>query len=100
MRGFAHKAALWIFISRQFVRSDFATTAASWLEDKIMEIGADNVAAFVAEPIQGQEVIIPPAGYLTKVEAICRAHDILFIADEVITGFGRTGIGLPVIIMV
>ena len=72
--------------------ADFAITAASWLEDKIIEIGADKVAAFIAEPIQGAGgVIIPPAGYLNKVEAICQAHDILFIVDEVITGFGRTG---------
>jgi len=72
--------------------ADFAATAAGWLEDKINEVGADKVAAFVAEPIQGAGgVIIPPAGYLTQVEAICRKHDILFIADEVITGFGRTG---------
>ncbi len=70
----------------------FAATAASWLEDKIAEIGAENIAAFVAEPIQGAGgVIIPPEGYLQLVQAICRKHDILFIADEVITGFGRTG---------
>jgi len=72
--------------------ADFAAEAANWLDDKINEIGADKVAAFIAEPIQGAGgVIIPPAGYLNQVEAICRAHDILFIADEVITGFGRTG---------
>lgn len=70
----------------------FATQAASWLEDKIAEIGADHVAAFIAEPIQGAGgVIIPPAGYLKQVEAICRKHDVLLIVDEVITGFGRTG---------
>ncbi len=72
--------------------SDFATKAAGWLDEKINEIGAHRVAAFIAEPIQGAGgVIIPPAGYLNQVEAICRAHDILFIVDEVITGFGRTG---------
>ena len=66
--------------------------AASWLEDKINEIGADHIAAFIAEPIQGAGgVILPPEGYLNHVETICRKHDILFVVDEVITGFGRTG---------
>ena len=70
----------------------FAKTASSWLEDKILEIGAEKIAAFVAEPIQGAGgVIIPPKGYFEHIQAICKRHDILFIADEVITGFGRTG---------
>ena len=70
----------------------FAANAASWLEDRILEVGADRVAAFVAEPVQGAGgVIVPPDGYFTYIEAICRKHDILFIVDEVITGFGRTG---------
>lgn len=70
----------------------FAANAASWLEDKIIEIGADKVAAFVAEPVQGAGgVIVPPEGYFEHIQDICRRHDILFIADEVITGFGRTG---------
>ena len=72
--------------------AEFAANAASWLEDKIIEIGASNVAAFVAEPIQGAGgVIVPPAGYFKHIQEICRRHDILFVADEVITGFGRTG---------
>ena len=72
--------------------AEFAANAASWLEDKIAEVGADKVAAFVAEPVQGAGgVIVPPAGYFQHVQDICRRHDILFIADEVITGFGRTG---------
>lgn len=70
----------------------FAQTAASWLEDEIIKQGADKVAAFIAEPIQGAGgVIIPPPGYFEHIQAICRKYDILFIADEVITGFGRTG---------
>ncbi len=70
----------------------FAATAAGWLEDKINAVGKDRVAAFIAEPVQGAGgVIIPPNGYLNHVEEICRKHDILFILDEVITGFGRTG---------
>jgi putrescine aminotransferase len=91
--GFVHIKPPYGFLHQgNMSEADFAITAASWLEDKIIEIGADKVAAFIAEPIQGAGgVIIPPAGYLNKVEAICQAHDILFIVDEVITGFGRTG---------
>jgi putrescine aminotransferase len=70
----------------------FADVSAGWLEDRILELGADNVAAFIAEPIQGAGgVIIPPAGYFDRIQEICRKHNILFIADEVITGYGRTG---------
>lgn len=70
----------------------FAETSASWLEAAIIDHGADNIAAFIAEPIQGAGgVIIPPKGYFDHIQDICRKHDILFIADEVITGYGRTG---------
>ena len=70
----------------------FAEIAASWLEEKIIEFGADKVAAFIAEPIQGAGgVIIPPNNYFSLIQEICKKHDILFIVDEVITGFGRTG---------
>ena len=70
----------------------FAATAAGWLEEAILAHGADKIAAFIAEPIQGAGgVIIPPQGYFEHIQEICRKHDILFIADEVITGFGRTG---------
>jgi len=59
---------------------------------KIRELGAANVAAFVAEPIQGAGgVVVPPAGYLPRMLEVCRAHGILFIADEVVTAFGRIG---------
>lgn len=62
------------------------------LRAKIAETGADRVAAFYAEPIQGSGgVIVPPAGWLAAMRAVCAEHGILFIADEVITGFGRTG---------
>lgn len=71
---------------------DFGKLAASWIEDKILEVGADKIAAFVGEPIQGAGgVIIPPASYWPEVERICRKYDILLVADEVICGFGRTG---------
>jgi adenosylmethionine-8-amino-7-oxononanoate aminotransferase len=67
-------------------------TDAEALEAEILHLGADRVAAVFAEPIIGTGgVILPPPGYLQRVEEICRTHDVLFIADEVITGFGRTG---------
>ena len=91
--GFAHIRPPYGFLHQgNQDEAEFAANAASWLEDKIIEIGASNVAAFVAEPIQGAGgVIVPPAGYFKHIQAICRRHDILFVADEVITGFGRTG---------
>lgn len=62
------------------------------LEEMIAREGADTIAAFIAEPIMGTGgVFIPPLGYFTRVQEILNANDILFIADEVITGFGRTG---------
>ena len=62
------------------------------LEDLITSEGAETIAAFIAEPVQGAGgVIIPPAGYFERVQAVLKRHDILFIADEVITGFGRLG---------
>ena len=73
-------------------RDDFGLLAASWLEDKIEELGANKVAAFIGEPIQGAGgVIIPPASYWPEVQRICDRHGILLASDEVITGFGRTG---------
>jgi putrescine aminotransferase len=73
-------------------REAFGLQAAHWLEQKILEIGADKVAAFIGEPIQGAGgVIIPPSTYWPEVERICRQHGVLLVADEVITGFGRTG---------
>jgi putrescine---pyruvate transaminase len=58
----------------------------------IEQIGAERVAAFFCEPVIGAGgVYFPPAGYLTQVQQICREQDVLFVADEVITGFGRTG---------
>lgn len=62
------------------------------LRAKVAEIGAENVAAFFAEPVQGSAgVIIPPGGWLKAIRAACTDLDILFVADEVITGFCRTG---------
>ncbi|MFK0687689.1 aspartate aminotransferase family protein [Mesorhizobium sp. IMUNJ 23033] len=62
------------------------------LKAKIEEIGPDRVAAFYAEPIQGSGgVIVPPKGWIKAIRELCKEYGILFIADEVITGFGRTG---------
>ncbi len=73
-------------------REAFATRAAQDLEDRILRIGPEKVAAFIGEPVQGAGgVIIPPIGYWPRIEAICRRYGILLIADEVICGFGRLG---------
>lgn len=70
----------------------FGIWAAEQLEKKILEVGEENVAAFIAEPIQGAGgVIIPPESYWPKVKEVLARYDILFVADEVICGFGRTG---------
>ena len=66
--------------------------AARELEEAILREGADTVAAFIAEPIiGGGGVIVPPDDYFPRIREICTKHDVLFIADEVITGFCRTG---------
>ncbi len=71
---------------------DFGLMIAKKLEDKILEIGADRVASFSAEPVQGAGgLLIPPAGYWPEVQRICRKYDVLLHADEVVTGFGRLG---------
>jgi 4-aminobutyrate--pyruvate transaminase len=62
------------------------------LEEMILQHGADTIAAFIAEPIQGSGgVVIPPETYFPKLQALLRKHEILLLADEIITGFGRTG---------
>jgi putrescine aminotransferase len=62
------------------------------LAEAIERLGADRVAAFVCEPVVGAGgVLPPPAGYLERVQQICRTNDVLLVADEVITGFGRLG---------
>ena len=66
--------------------------AARMLEETILREGPDTVAALIAEPVQGAGgIIVPPDDYFPRVREICTKHDVLFIADEVITGFGRTG---------
>ena len=71
---------------------EFGLKAANALEKKIQELGADRVAAFIGEPVQGAGgVIIPPENYWGEIQRICRKHDVLLVVDEVICGFGRTG---------
>jgi putrescine---pyruvate transaminase len=70
----------------------FAARAAGALEQRILELGPERVAAFIGEPVQGAGgVIIPPRGYWERVGAICRKYGILLVCDEVICGFGRLG---------
>ncbi len=71
---------------------DFATRLAEELEELIVAEGPDTVAAFFAEPVMGAGgVIVPPATYFEKIQAVLRKYDVLLVADEVICGFGRTG---------
>ncbi|MEI6803760.1 MAG: aspartate aminotransferase family protein [Burkholderiales bacterium] len=70
----------------------FGLRAAGWLEEKILELGADKVAAFIAEPVQGAGgVIIPPSTYWPEIQRIVDKYGILLISDEVICAFGRLG---------
>ena len=62
------------------------------LENMILEVGPDKVAAFIAEPVLASGgVIVPPEGYHQGCLEICRKYDVLYISDEVVTGFGRLG---------
>ena len=71
---------------------EFATRLASELDELIQQEGPDTVAAFIAEPVMGAGgVVVPPESYFRKIQDVLNKYDILFIADEVICGFGRTG---------
>jgi putrescine aminotransferase len=73
-------------------KQEFGLKVARQLEEKILQLGLDRVAAFIAEPIQGAGgVIIPPDSYWPEIQRICDKYGILLIVDEVICGFGRTG---------
>lgn len=91
--GFAHiNQPYWYGEGGTMSPDDFGKLIAQTLEQKIIELGAENVAAFIGEPIQGAGgVIIPPMTYWPAIQEICRKYDLLLIADEVICGFGRTG---------
>jgi putrescine---pyruvate transaminase len=91
--GFLHIAAPDPY---RFVNPDPAISlgvaAANELEAAILREGPETVAAFIAEPVQGAGgVIVPPSDYFRRIREICTRYDVLLIADEVITGFGRTG---------
>ncbi|WKL57336.1 aminotransferase [Asticcacaulis sp. ZE23SCel15] len=82
----------WYLYGEGLSRDEFGLKAARALEDKILELGAENVCAFIGEPVQGAGgVIDPPSTYWPEIQRICKQYDILLIADEVICGFGRTG---------
>lgn len=82
----------WFGSDRSLSADEFGLHAARLLADKIDQIGADKVAAFVAEPVQGAGgVIIPPRTYWPEVARICDERGILLVTDEVICGFGRLG---------
>ena len=82
----------WVEHGQGMAREAFGLKAAGWLEDKILAVGAENVAAFIGEPVQGAGgVIIPPASYWPEIQRICDQYNILLVSDEVICGFGRTG---------
>ncbi|MGI9461854.1 MAG: aminotransferase class III-fold pyridoxal phosphate-dependent enzyme [Alphaproteobacteria bacterium] len=71
---------------------DFLQQLIQEFEDLIAQHGADNIGAFIAEPLQASGgVIVPPKGYLKAMHGICKKNDILYISDEVVTGFGRMG---------
>ncbi len=82
----------WFELGRTMSRDAFGLQAAGWLEARILEIGADRVAAFIGEPVQGAGgVIVPPETYWPEIQRICDKYGVLLVSDEVICGFGRTG---------
>ncbi len=71
---------------------EFCDAKVADLENKILELGPENVACFIAEPIMGAGgVIVPPKGYHRKTREVCDKYEVLYISDEVVTGFGRLG---------
>lgn len=82
----------WFGEGRDEDPNEFGKRIALQLQDKIEELGIENVAAFIAEPVQGAGgVIVAPDSYWPEIQRICRDYDILLVCDEVICGFGRLG---------
>jgi len=82
----------WFAAGGELTPAEFGRRCALQLEEKILELGAENVAGFIAEPFQGAGgMIFPPESYWPEIQRICRQYDVLLCADEVIGGFGRTG---------
>lgn len=92
--GFIHVDSLNYYRSSKpgETEEEFSQRLANSLEETILREGPETIAAFWADPVQGNAgALPPPAGYFEKVQALLRKYDILFVADEVICGFGRTG---------
>jgi len=82
----------WFNEGRDMTQDAFGLACAQAIEERILSVGPEKIAAFIGEPVQGAGgVIIPPANYWPEVERICRKYGILLVCDEVICGFGRTG---------
>lgn len=87
-----HISCQYMYRSEYNTAEELIAASVKELEDKVAEIGADNVAAFFCEPVIGSGgVIVPPKGWLKAIEQTCKRLGILLLVDEVITGFGRTG---------
>ncbi len=92
MSGVIHVQAPYLFRSSASSEEELAARCAEELENVIRYQGPETVAAFIAEPvIGGGGVILPPADYLKRMREVCSRYGVLMIADEVLTGFGRTG---------
>ena len=91
--GFVHAMPPYQYkFGKNISEDEFCKLAVNDIEKKIIEIGSDNVAAFIGEPIQGAGgVIVPPQNYWNLIQDLCKKYDILLCIDEVICGFGRTG---------
>ena len=91
--GFVHAMPPYQYkFGKNINEDEFCKLAVNDIEKKIIEIGSDNVAAFIGEPIQGAGgVIVPPQNYWNLIQDLCKKYDILLCIDEVICGFGRTG---------
>jgi adenosylmethionine-8-amino-7-oxononanoate aminotransferase len=92
MPGFVHIPPPYPYRAAASTAQSYGRAVADELEAAILREGADTVAMFIAEPVMGVGgVLVPPDDYFPRIREICNAHDVLFAADEVITGFGRTG---------
>ena len=91
--GITHiEQPFWFALGQGMSRDAFGLQAAGWLEARILELGADKIAAFIGEPVQGAGgVIVPPDTYWPEIQRICDKYGVLLVSDEVICGFGRTG---------
>jgi adenosylmethionine-8-amino-7-oxononanoate aminotransferase len=91
--GFIHLSAPYAYRNAgELDEAGFIDALVRELEETIEREGADTIAAMIGEPVQGAGgVVVPPDAYWSRVSEVLKAHDILLIADEVITGFGRTG---------